>query len=51
MPSQQLHSWICRWNTGPLKKEFQTIEIKPLVPLETTTSPQNTQMQNLKILQ
>ena len=28
---------------GPWKKEFQTIEIKALVPSETTTSPQNTQ--------
>ena len=33
------------------KKEFQTIDIKPPVPSETTTSPQNTQKQNLKILQ
>ena len=32
-----------------LKKEFQTIEIKPPVPPETTTSIQNTQKQNLKI--
>ena len=31
-------------------KEFQTTEIKPQVPSETTTSPQNTQKQNLKIL-
>ena len=29
--------------TGPWKKEFQTIEIKPPVPSKTTTSPQNTQ--------
>ena len=36
--------------TGPRKKEFQTIEIKSQVPSETTTSPQNTQKQNLKIL-
>ena len=33
------------------KKEFQTIEIKPIVPSETTTSLQNIQKQNLKILQ
>ena len=33
------------------KKEFQTIEIKPPVPSETTTSPQIIQKQNLKILQ
>ena len=42
MPSQQLHSW---------KKEFQTIGIKPPVPSETITSPQNIQKQNLKISQ
>ena len=29
-------------------KEFQTIEIKPPVPSETTTFPQNTQNENLK---
>ena len=34
-----------------LKKVFQTTEIKPPVPSEITTSPQNTQKQNLKILQ
>ena len=34
-----------------LKKEFQTTKIKPPVPSEITTSPQNTQIQNLKILQ
>ena len=52
MPSQQLHNWIHRWNQQvPERKEFQTIEIKPPVPSETTTSPQNTQKQNLKILQ
>ena len=32
-------------------KDFQTIEIKPPVPSKTTTSPQNTQKQNLKISQ
>ena len=31
-------------------KEFQTTEIKPPVPSEITTSPQNAQKQNLKIL-
>ena len=32
-------------------KEFQTMEIKPQVPSESTTSPQNNQKQNLKISQ
>ena len=36
---------------GPWKKEFQTIDIKPQIPSETTTSPHNTQKQNLKISQ
>ena len=35
---------------GPWKEESQTIEIKPTVPSETTTSQQNTQKQNLKDL-
>ena len=34
---------------GPSKKEFQTIEIKPALPPETTTSLQNTQKYNLQI--
>ena len=36
---------------GPCKKEFLTIENKPTVASETTTSPQNTHKQNLKISQ
>ena len=51
MPSQQLHSRIHRWNQQTHEKKFQTIKIKPPVPAETTTSPQNTQKQNLVILQ
>ena len=43
--------YIDETNRSLKKKEFQTIEIKPPVPSETTTSPQNTQKQNLKILQ
>ena len=34
-----------------LKEEFHTTEFKPPVPSEITTSPQNTQKENLKILQ
>ena len=34
-----------------LKERVSDIEIKPPVPSETTTSPQNIQKQNLKILQ
>ena len=37
--------------TNVPERKFQTIEIKSLVPSETTTSLQNTQKQNLKILQ
>ena len=51
MPNQQLHSWIHRWNQQVPERKFQTIEIKPPVPSETTTSPQNIQKQNFKILQ
>ena len=55
-----IYHWKCPANnctaeyigeTNMSLKEFQTIEIKPPVPSETTTSPQNTQKQNLKILQ
>ena len=38
-----IYHWKCPVNKW--KKEFQTIEIKPPVPPETT-SPQNTQIQN-----
>ena len=41
--------YICETNRS--LKEFQITEIKPPVPSETTTSPQNTQKQNFKILQ
>ena len=45
----QLHSQIHRWyQQVPERKESQTIEIKPPVPSETITSPQNTLKQNLK---
>ena len=46
MPSQELYSWIHRWNQQV--PERKSIEIKPPVPSETTTSPQNIQKQNLK---
>ena len=65
IPDAQKTDIICHWKcpannctaeyigetNRSLKKEFQTMEIKPPVPSETTPSPQNTQKQNLKILQ
>ena len=55
-----IYHWKCPANNYPAEyivetnrslKEFQTTAIKPPAPSETTTSPQNTQKQNLKILQ
>ena len=40
MPSQQLHSYIHRWNQQVPEWKFLTIDIKPPVRSETTTSPQ-----------
>ena len=57
--SDIIYHWKCPANNCTTEyigetnrsKEFQTTEIKPPVPSEITTSLQNTQKQNLKILQ
>ena len=62
IPDAQKTDIICHWKcpadnctaeyvgetNRSLKEEFQIIEMKPSVPTETTTSPQNTKKQNLK---